>query len=513
MHKIAWLDLGDPGAFVYPSGPLERWQDHGLGLMRTILHQSKIDTDILSVRSLRNWSELPRMFSGYDMLLMNVRSYTFPLARTAATLFKEANPEGRVITGGMHATVALDEMLQEPVFDHICVGPGEGIIESLVRDPDSFSRVVEGKGIPSMDDWPIIDRQLWPNPHLPDFPWPLEPECGWGPGPVATMLTSKVCPWRCSFCNEASYISHAQRRSVESVIDEMLYLDRKFGPLGSVVIHDSMFFQNPRWLQHWLESYPSKTRAWPYWAAARSDTIRRWPEMFESLVRDTNWNTVSIGFESGSDRMLKVLNKECTVEDNLFTINLLNDIGDDYVRAGKEPPRFWANIMLGLPGESRKEAFATIALLKLMKYCIPSISYYAPYPGSALGQQLIAEGKSLMGQDSYHRNPSDRKLAGVDYDFYFDLRAGRYDTEVTAEAARLKVLANDLKPISTNRPASRFYLFSTNSGNRKLAYGESAIEARSTLEFRLTSSEVNDLSLDSVELRQRDLPENYDELG
>jgi hypothetical protein len=297
------------------------------------------------------------------------------------------------------------------------------------------------------------------------------------------------------------------------VIDEMLYLDRKFGPLGSVVIHDSMFFQNPRWLQHWLESYPSKTRAWPYWAAARSDTIRRWPEMFESLVRDTNWNTVSIGFESGSDRMLKVLNKECTVEDNLFTINLLNDIGDDYVRAGKEPPRFWANIMLGLPGESRKEAFATIALLKLMKYCIPSISYYAPYPGSALGQQLIAEGKSLMGQDSYHRNPSDRKLAGVDYDFYFDLRAGRYDTEVTAEAARLKVLANDLKPISTNRPASRFYLFSTNSGNRKLAYGESAIEARSTLEFRLTSSEVNDLSLDSVELRQRDLPENYDELG
>ena len=50
--------------------------------------------------------------------------------------------------------------------------------------------------------------------------------------------------------------------------------DRKYG-VGSVVIHDSMFFQNPRWLREWIELYPRKAnKVWPYWAAGRADTVR-----------------------------------------------------------------------------------------------------------------------------------------------------------------------------------------------------------------------------------------------
>ena len=183
-----------------------------------------------------------------------------------------------------------------------------------------------------MSDWPMMDRTLWPNPRRSDFPWPLEPPFGgWGPGPVATVITSRVCPWRCVFCNEASYIPTMQRKSVEDVIDELNFLDRKFGPIGSVVIHDSMFFQQPGWLREWLDKYPRLARKrWPSWAAGRADTVRRWPDLFEALVRETNWSTISIGFESGSDRMLQVLNKECSAEDNDFTIDLLNRIGDDF---------------------------------------------------------------------------------------------------------------------------------------------------------------------------------------
>ena len=312
---------------------------------------------------------------------------------------------------------------------------------------------------------------------------------------------------------DRAYIGHARRRSVDSIIDELNYLDSKFGPLGSVVLHDSMFFQNPHWLKQWLNDYPLKTQAWPYWAAARSDTIRRWPDLFESLVRQTNWNTVSIGFESGSDRMLKILNKEATVEDNIFTIKLLNDIGDDFVLLGKEPPKFWANIMLGIPGESRRDAFATMALLKLMKYCIPSISYYAPYPGSALGHQLIAEGKSLLSQGNYHRNPGNRKLLGVDYEFYQDLRLGKYDHEVNIEVERLVQLTTGLVPIYTTRQSSHFYIFKSRNGSKKLSYGENSMDARNTLLFRLTEEELGDLELESGQILQRELPKHYNNLG
>jgi radical SAM superfamily enzyme YgiQ (UPF0313 family) len=429
--KRLWLDIGDLGVYVRPAGAHDRWQDHGLGLLRTILTQKGVETDLLSTRSLKSWKELPKALAGYDMLILNVRSYTFPFAYKAAREFKKINPKGIVLAGGMHATVAPDEMEAIEAFDKVCQGPGENTIVDLVQDPSAFPRMVMGVGAKSMADWPMMDRTLWPNPHLPDFPWPLEPECGWGPGPVATIITSRVCPWQCVFCNEASYIPNMGRKPVDQVIDELNYLDEHYGPLGSVVIHDSMFFQQPSWLREWLDKYPRKARkVWPYWAAGRSDTVREWPDLFEALVKETNWTTISIGFESGSDRVLKILNKECTAEDNNFAIDLLNRVGDDQEREGNAPAKFWANIMLGIPGETPYDAFETIRMLWRMKRVLPSISYYAPYPGSALGYQLIAEGKSLMSKENYHRFPKDEKLKGIDYKFYNRLLAGKYDSTI-----------------------------------------------------------------------------------
>jgi radical SAM superfamily enzyme YgiQ (UPF0313 family) len=418
---------------VNPDGPHEQWQDHGLGLLRTILHKQGIITDLLSTRSMTSWNQLRKNLVGYEMLIMNVRSYTFPIAYKSAQLFKEVNPNGLVLTGGMHATVALDEMVEIQEFDRICQGPGENIIVDLVKDPLAFPRVIVGVGSKSMADWPMINRTLWPEPHRrlrKKFNWPMEPECGWGPGPVATILTSRVCPWQCVFCNENSYIPNMGRRPVDMVIEELNELDNKYG-VGSIVIHDSMFFQNPSWLKEWIEKYPRKAnRVWPYWAAARSDTVRQWPDLFEALVRETNWTTISIGFESGSDRILRLLNKECTEEDNNFTIDLVNRLGHEFEREGRQPPKFWANIMLGIPGEVPEDAFKTMRMLKTMEYVFPSISYYAPYPGSALGHQLIAEGKSMMTKENYHRFPDDEKVKGINYQFYRELLAGKYDDEI-----------------------------------------------------------------------------------
>jgi hypothetical protein len=157
-----WLDLGDLGDLVHPAGPHEQWQDHGLGLLRTILHQNGVMTDILSTRACTSWDQLGEQLQRYEMLLMNVRSYTFPIAYRAARIFKKVNPNGIVITGGMHATVAPEEMLEIEEFDKICQGPGESVIVDLVQDPAAFPRVIRGNGAKSMADWPMIDRTLWP---------------------------------------------------------------------------------------------------------------------------------------------------------------------------------------------------------------------------------------------------------------------------------------------------------------------------------------------------------------
>ncbi len=427
-----WLDLGDLGELIKPRG---YWQDHGMGLLRTILHRNGLPTDLASTRWIQDWDELEPQLAGHDMLLMNVRSYTYPLARKGAEIFKRLNPNGVVVTGGMHATVAPHEMEAVEDFDHICQGAGEQSIVELVRDPGAFPRVFTGRGAKSMADWPSIDRTLWPQPlYRRAFKgkqsWPLEPR-GWGPAPVASTLTSRVCPWRCAFCNESAYIPNMGRRPVEMVIEELNDIDRRHGPIGSVVFHDSMFFQHPSWIREWIDKYPRLARKrWPYWAAARADTVRQWEDMFRQLVLETNLTTISIGLESGSDRMLRVLNKECTEADNQRAIEIINELGDQMEAAGRTPLTLWTNIMLGIPGEQPEDAFKTMRMIKRIRRADPSLSFYAPYPGSALGFQLIAEGKSLMSDDRYHRYPDDEKVKGIDYQFYRELLAGRYDDEV-----------------------------------------------------------------------------------
>lgn len=417
--KRLWLDLGKAGSLITN---LMCHQDHAVGLLRTILHNAGIETMLASTRNIFSRGQLRRKFKDIDMLIMSVLSFNYPFAVKCARLFKEVNPEGIVVVGGLHASVAIDEMTSAKEFDYICKGPGEKIIIKLVTEPEKFERVIEGKGETSMANWPYVDRTLWPRPAL-KIPgllntWPLEKH-SIEEAPSVTILTSRVCPWQCAFCNESSYIPNMARRPVEMVIEELNIVDRKFGPFNSVIIHDSNFFQNPSWLKEWIEKYPKLGNSkWPYWAAARTDTIRMWPDLFVALINKTNWRTVSLGLESGSNPVLRILNKECTEEDNNFAIDLINRTGDEMAAKGKEPPRVFANVMFAIPGETKEDARKTVDMVNRIQRVKPSVSYFAPYPGSILGYQLIAEGKSLMTQNGYHRYPGKETLKGIDYKFY-----------------------------------------------------------------------------------------------
>ncbi len=270
-----------------------------------------------------------------------------------------------------------------------------------------------------------------------------------------------------------------------------------------------MFFQHPGWLREWLDLYPRRARRrWPYWAAARADTVRRWPDLFEALVRETNWRTISIGFESGSDRVLQILNKECTVEDNRFTIDLVNRIGDDLVRQGLEPPRFWANVMLGIPGESHEDALDTMRMLRRMRHSHLTPSFYAPYPGSALGYQITAEGASLLRPGSYHRSPNAEKVRGIDYGFYRDLLAGGLEEEVAR--------APWPRPGGTPGPPGphHFFLFELSDGRRTLAHGVSPEHALEVLHWRRGGTDGGRILKDRWQrIRQREIPSCAPHLG
>jgi hypothetical protein len=302
-----------------------------------------------------------------------------------------------------------------------------------------------------------------------------------------------------------------ERKPVEMVIDELNFLDRTYG-VGSVVLHDSMFFQHPAYLKEWLEKYPRLARKrWPYWAAGRADTVRMWPDLFEALVKETNWTTVSLGFESGSDRMLKMLNKECTVEDNYFTIDLLNRIGDDLEREGKERPRFWANVMFGIPGETPEDVFATHRMVRMMNNPMVTPATYAPFPGSMLGYQITAEGKSLLGEQHF-RFLGGKYMTGIDYDFLGEVAEGAHEFDIS-EKAWLDGIEPP-KPLHAAQHPSHFFLFPLKNGKRRLAHGQTVEQAREILSWRMTPEEMEQIAdAPPIEMRQQDIHAHLKELG
>jgi len=511
--SICFVDLGPWGAFL-PGAPLstEVWQDHGLGLLRTVVTTAGWNSFVLSTRNYRDAATMAKDLQAFEIVIMNVRSYSFVQAKEISTLYKEGKPERKVLVGGMHTLVSLNDMTSHPAFDYICVGGGEETILEMLGNLPNLERVTQGKDSKSMDSWPEIDRRLWPKPLNASLSWPLEdPMPGWPAGPIATILTSRVCPWRCSFCNESSYIQAQQRKSVDLVIDELNHIYDTVGQFNSIVIHDSMFFQNPSWLEEWLEKYPKRARkVWPYWAAARADTVRKWPELFERLVIETNWELVSIGLESGSDNTLLTLNKECTVQDNLFAIQLINHLGNRLEESGKPPVKIFSNIMWGVPGETREDLYDTIRMVSLIQRPLLSYSHYAPYPGGALGYQLIAEGRSLLNIDQLNRNPNSNKTTGVDYDMVNRAMRGEFNQEACVDLEAWIQRHTDnykIDKLKSFNPKQDIYKFMQRDGSVKLSWGSSPKMAIDIIARRLSAEEFEKLDFANYEkINQKVIP-------
>ena len=115
-----------------------------------------------------------------------------------------------------------------------------------------------------------------------------------------------------------------------------------------------------------------------------------------------------IGFESGSDRVLRFIRKGTKRAQNLAAARICRKYGI----------AIWANYMLGLPTETKEEVLETISMLKVIDPDYYSPAFYTPHPGSDLYDYCIQNDLSLIkDHDSFRRNPDEAKIKGVDYEW------------------------------------------------------------------------------------------------
>jgi radical SAM superfamily enzyme YgiQ (UPF0313 family) len=145
----------------------------------------------------------------------------------------------------------------------------------------------------------------------------------------------------------------------------------------------------------------------PFFCQSRADIIVKHEDMVERMAR-AGLRGYFVGFESGSDRVLKFIRKGTTSEQNRQAARICR----------KHGVVIWANYMMGLPTETKEEVMETVEMMKDIDPDYYSPAFFTPHPGTDLYDFIVERDLSrIVDYDSYRRNPTEPKIRGQDYDF------------------------------------------------------------------------------------------------
>lgn len=364
------------------------------------------DINLIDLRMLRGWDEFRAKIIEIkpDVVGITLMSPDYNDAMTCIDIIKEVNKNIKVVVGGMHPTVMTDEVGKNGKIDYIIVGEGEIAFPGLLRklkEGNASERVIKGER-PDINKLPFIDREFFDFLELPyDFFLPI---------PFVTVLTGRGCSYNCRFCSPAGKVMHGyrvRRRSVNNVIEELKYLCDTYG-IKSIQFWDDCFTENRKWVMEFCDKYIREGFSQPFVCQTRADIICKNPDMMQKLKK-AGLVMASIGFESGSDRILAFINKGTTLKQNLAAARICRKLGI----------KIWAYHMFGLPTEKPEEAWDTVKMMKKIRPYRSSAAFFTPHPGSFFYEYCKKNGLSLIGaHDNFVKFPEidAPKIKNVDYD-------------------------------------------------------------------------------------------------
>jgi hypothetical protein len=175
-------------------------------------------------------------------------------------------------------------------------------------------------------------------------------------------------------------------KSPERVVDELEFVVRKYG-VEQVWFTDDEFAVSQKRVAAIAELLIKRgvKLKWPIFS--RANYVVKYDKDFLDLIRRAGCDWINFGVESGSPRILKLINKQITVDQVIRSVEILRE---NDLNAG-------LSFMIGFPGESVDEMRQTFELIDTCsnmydKVWIGQISAFTPLPGTALMQNCIDEG-------------------------------------------------------------------------------------------------------------------------
>ena len=297
------------------------------------------------------------------------------------------------IAGGHHAT-ALPQIVAYD-FDYVIVGEGERacaeLVENIIVGKLPKERIIVSPCIEDLNTTAPIDYGLV---KIEKYTRKLNGRKS------ISILTSRGCPYCCEFCNSTLTKMYGVRfRSAENVHGEILYLNKKYGTTAFRIQDDIFSINRPRLrkLAELLEPLHFDFRCF-----ARIDNIDS--EMVQ-LFKRIGISHVSLGIESGSQKILDSMNKGINIKNIIQNMRLIKDSG--------LISRVF--LIVGFPGETYATLDETISLIKAIKPDEISVYPLIPYPGTPLYNNPEKYGITYIDKDfsKYYQIYGDKKSGYV----------------------------------------------------------------------------------------------------
>lgn len=359
--------------FVEPRSALEGfsfgWHNKvpmiGIVYLATILKNKGHDVRIYkeSVQSC-DWSR-----HDTDVLCISIMTSTAKRGYKIASLFKENNPDSRVIIGGMHASAMPNEAAQHA--DHVIVGEAEEIIADAIEGRYK-EKIIQGTRLENLDSIPFPDFSL------------IE---GLNKLPYRPVSTSRGCPFNCTFCSVTPMFGRKYRfRSPEQVVEEVISNKQQKG----IFFYDDNLFAMKDRGKKILQGLVDHKFNYKLMFQSRHDIVND-PELLK-LLSKLNTEYAMIGLESLNQKTLEEYHKNQSVDNVKQSIQTLHDYNIP----------IHGMFVLGSDADDLDTIKKTAEFCKKTKIESPQFSILTPLPGTQTFSDLNAQGRILTKDWDYY---------------------------------------------------------------------------------------------------------------